>query len=186
MTPKGLAGLAAIMMLGACGGGGSDGFGFATRLGAAEEVFSDLEAEVVTPAPSVPAGGTALYRGYAAVVIDDDATSDLVLLGDAEVTADFSTDTITGGADNFEGGRDASDFARYDGALTLEDGAISGSSIDARLSGTLTGGGNTVVVDNALEGEFRGDPIEGIALGSQEDIRLNGTPRPGLILLGTR
>lgn len=84
----------------------------------------------------------------------------------------------------------------FSGTLTASDGTIGGrgpqASLDGRLSGTLTGGGDVVGVDTALRGALLGPDAEGLQvsspLGSLGNVSLNGVPvgASGVVIVAER
>lgn len=127
--------------------------------------FERLDGRAATPMAALPASGTARYFGVAGITISPGTAGESVLLGDANITANFGTNAVTGRL---------SDFGRYDGGisttsfsgvLTLQDGVIvtgDEAHVAGDVVGSLRGGGDTIEVDGAFEGVFGGNPIEGI------------------------
>lgn len=115
-------------------------------------VSSPLIIGVVTPLDDVPKGGTASYVGvggmrgrYSDVNVDSALSVPKSLLGDVNLTADFSTGTINGGFVNMvSGNTSVSDFD--------VDMSISESG---NISGTMSG-----IFNGKIKGEFAGPNAE--------------------------
>jgi hypothetical protein len=152
---------------------------------ALQDATGDL---AVTPVADLPVVGSATYEGTARIALDPPAGgTGSELIGEASITADFETATLTGQADGFYGTVNGGDVTSFDGTLFLSEGAIDasgagGDQIGASLNGTLSGGGDTLVVDGGVTGNFLGDPLllneppEALLLETTDDtgIRLNG------------
>jgi len=152
---------------------------------ALQDATGDL---AVTPVADLPVVGSATYEGTARIALDPPAGgTGSELIGEASITADFETATLTGQADGFYGTVNGGDVTSFDGTLFLSEGAIDasgagGDQIGASLNGTLSGGGDTLVVDGGVTGNFLGDPLllneppAALLLETTDDtgIRLNG------------
>lgn len=135
----------------------------------------------------VPTTGTASYSG----LINVNAGASANLSAGLEIDVDFATDALAAEQTSDFYANNSGTLVGYDGALTFANGKIQARGVDnsARLdiAGTLTGGGNTVIVDGEIFGKLVGTPIVGIsanttvaeaaALGVEEremNITLNG------------
>jgi hypothetical protein len=122
----------------------------------------DISGLAATPTVDVPVAGGATYTGNALMVIDTPGTTQLV--GVAALQADFGANSISGQLDDFHGVVNGGRITAFDGALALSNGQIARvpvQRVTADVTGTLTGGPDTVVVDAALQGTFRGAPAAG-------------------------
>lgn len=183
--------LAGMVLLGGCGE-----FTFTDTPTTDEEAFAALQAETValredvagltaTTPTMLPATGAAQYDGTALIALDPVGGAASELIGTATITADFAARTVAGQADGFVGTAAGADVTTFGGTLFLSGGAIDttgGDQIGAGLNGTLQGGGDTLVVDGSVEGNFLGDPaVLGIAppgmsleSGAETSFTLNG------------
>lgn len=160
-----------------------------------------------TLGPNVPSSGTATFDGYAAFLVTkpSDKNPSLALLSPATITADFANSKLSGSASAFTGrpidpssssGNYTGDAAAYSGQIALSNGCIgtacpSGTGaqrVGATAAGTLQGGGNTVVVNQALTGQFYGNPLSAIDLnGTSSSATLNGaTAKSSLDFVATK
>ncbi len=141
----------------------------------------------MTPGFDLPVEGSASYSGTARIGLDPlggGPASDLI--GDVEITVEFADTTLSGRAENFYGTIEGGEVTAFEGQLFLSQGVIdpdaTGDLIGANLNGTLSGGGDTLVIDGGVSGNFLGDPSgmnvppEAILLGSTENtgFTLNG------------
>lgn len=106
---------------------------------------------------SMPVAGSVSYGGHASVVYVQNGT-EVALLGQATVTANFTNQMISGQIDQVFGGTGLSDLQNYDGILAFDGqiGVRRPNSFDAVIAGTLADGGQTITVDGPLAGDFRG------------------------------
>lgn len=190
---------------------GCEEFSFSDPATTEEEAYLALQAETlalrdttellaVTDAVDLPVSGSATYEGTALIALDatsGGAASELI--GDASIVADFEAATISGQADGFYGTVDGGDVAAFEGTIFVSQGTIDSSNsgadqIAADVNGTLSGGGDTLVVDGAVAGNFLGDPLllneapEAVALGTDDatTFRLNGEGvTGGMEVIGT-
>lgn len=130
-----------------------------------------LESLFNTSTKAMPVTGSATYNGQSGLVLTSAAGEDFLLLGDARMLADFSTGTMAGTLGSFRGvilppgSGPASAAVDYSGVILLQNGAIGvvrANDFDADFGGTLTGGGNVIVVAGDIYGDFKGTPIRGI------------------------
>lgn len=198
-----VAGLAALA--------GCEEFSFSDPATTEEEAYLALQAETlalrdateflaVTDAVDLPVSGSATYEGTALIALDaptGGAASELI--GDASIVADFEAATVTGQADGFHGTVNGGDVAAFEGTVFLSQGAIDSSNVGndqiaADVNGTLSGGGDTLVVDGAVAGNFLGDPLllneapEALSLATDDatTFRLNGADvTGGMEIIGT-
>jgi hypothetical protein len=200
MVLKATATLCVVAMLGLAG---CDEFAFSDPPTSDQAAYAALQAETlslrdateslaVTPVAEIPLMGSAEYRGTAVVALDPlagGAASELI--GTARVTADFAASTVTGQADGFYGTINGGDVTGFDGQVFLSQGAIdrtgTAAQIGADVNGTLQGGGDTLVIDGAVAGNFLGDPLllneapEALSLATDDAtvLRLNGAAATG-------
>jgi hypothetical protein len=106
---------------------------------------------------SMPVAGSVIYGGHASVVYVQNGT-EVALLGQAVVTANFTNQMISGQVDQVFGGTGLTDLQNYDGVLTFDGqiGVRRPNSFDAVIAGTISGGGQVIAVDGPLIGDFRG------------------------------
>ena len=192
------------------GSAGCDQFAFDDPPTTDEQAFLALQQETlalqdatgnldVTPVADLPVVGSATYEGTARIALDPLAGgTGSELIGEASITADFETATLTGQADGFYGTVNGGEVTSFGGTLFLSEGAIDasragGDQIGANLNGTLSGGGNTLVVNGGITGNFLGDPPllnelpEALLLETTDEtgIRLNGdTVTGGVQIIG--
>lgn len=125
---------------------------------------------------SVPTSGTASYSG----LINVNAGAAANLSAGLDLDADFGAGTLTADQTTDFYANAGGTLQAYDGELTFSNGAVGLRGTDddgndilgargvanaARLdiAGTLTGGGNTVVVDGEIFGKLVGTPVVGIS-----------------------
>jgi hypothetical protein len=204
-TMRGALGLAILAMATGC-----DEFAFDDPPTTDEQAYLALQQETlalqdatgnldVTPVADLPVVGSATYEGTARIALDPLAGgTGSELIGEASITADFETATLTGQADGLYGTVNGGEVTSFDGTLFLSEGAIDaggegGDQIGANLNGTLSGGGDTLVVDGGVTGNFLGDPLllneppGALLLETTDDtgIRLNGdTVTGGVQIIG--
>lgn len=183
----------AVLGLGLLAGfAGCDEFAFDDPPSAAEQAYLALQDETlalgetiagldVTPAADLPVTGSATYSGTARIALDPLAGGEgSDLIGQVQITADFETASLSGQADGFHGSIDGGDVTAFDGQLFLSQGEIDasggGDQIGANLNGTLSGGGDTLVVDGGVTGNFLGEAPDALLLEAAEGtaFSLNG------------
>lgn len=139
--------------------------------------FADVKDQVdnLTTTTTMPTSGSGVYDGNAVIGADYGANDNVVLLGDAELTATFTNTggTLVGTLDNFSGlvltdtqrtqvenGNVPDDIIRAaknaSGTVAISSGTIAGSAVAANSSGTIRMDGSDYVVSGDLIGEFRG------------------------------
>lgn len=145
-----------------------------------------LEDRSNTEFARVPTFGTATYTGFAGVLLNDPARP-VTLIGDARIEMDFDADNITGELTSFRG-EQAGAVGDYAGTVLLSAGDIAATrpnDFTFDYDGTLTGQGNTIVLDGNADGVFKGTrlnpanpPVYGILATSDpgDTALLNGTP----------
>jgi hypothetical protein len=205
MRLTGALGITALAMLAGC-----DEFAFSEPATTEQESYAALQAEtlalrdatedlVVTPLADLPTTGTATYEGTALIALDAiGGGSASELIGTAAITADFAASTLSGEAGGFYGTVDGGEVAAFEGQIFVSQGTINrtgtGDQIGADVNGTLQGGGDTLVVDGTVAGNFLGDPLllneapEALAIGTEAgtEFRLNGTAvTGGMEIIGT-
>jgi uncharacterized protein (DUF2345 family) len=198
--------LLALVTVAAC-----EEFSFSDPATTEDEAYLALQAETlalrdateflaVTDAVDLPNTGSATYEGTALIALDAPAggvASELI--GDASIVADFEAATVSGQADGFYGTVNGGDVAAFEGTIFVSQGAIDSSNVGndqiaADVNGTLSGGGDTLVVDGAVAGNFLGDPLllneapEALSLATDDatTFRLNGEDvTGGMEVIGT-
>ncbi len=136
----------------------------------------------------VPETGTANYSGL--ININAGPTADLTAgLG---IVANFANETMFATQTTDFYADDAGTLQEYDGSLTFDTGRINARGVpnSARLdiAGTLTGGGNTVVVDGEIFGALVGTPVVGISANTtvaEAAARTNADRAMNITLNGT-
>ena len=154
----------------------------------------------------MPTKGTAIYKGYALVAVNRNNASPglprLSLEGTATLNVDFAKGAASGAATNFVGGASGNlntvtgayiftaPPIAYPGTISITNGCIGiangcGSvtrpnQLQANFSGTLKGGGNTLVTSGRLLADFKGTPIQGVAVSGDPSIAttINGVAMP--------
>jgi len=196
MKVQALAAVAALLLAGCGGGGGTLGQNppqdFLTAKTAYEAVEGRLAARSNTAyvppfIEGMPSSGTATYRGYVFADLQT-PSQNTELYGQATITANFapSGGTMSGTASNFFGKDNSGAEASYAGQLTFSNGVINvdrKNDFDLNYSGTLTGNGDTVVLSGKIDGDFKGDPIRGIYGTDTMTGTVNGTGYPGNLIL---
>lgn len=148
----------------------------------------EIAGVAITDVADLPAEGSATYDGTALIALNAPAGGGVAseLIGTATVTADFAAATVSGNADGFYGTVNGSEVGAYEGELFLSMGGIdtsgTGNQVTADANGVLQGGGDTLVIDGTVTGNFLGDagllnePPPAIALeeGVGTEFTLNG------------
>ncbi len=151
--------------LSACMGGGNDdnpvdtgtGMSFAELEALQTDLIDQVVAAGVTPSDMVPDTGDATYNGTMLLLLMDG--SDDGVLGDAEVTVDFMSNAVGGGAENFydlEGNATAGSVA-IENAVIVD---VLGSFIAGEVNGTVTFAAGALAVSTGLAGNFSGANVE--------------------------
>jgi hypothetical protein len=153
-----------------------------------QEDFVTTAGELALLAPTLdadlPLNGTATYTGQTQILLDT-TTRATDLVGDASLTADFAAGTVDGTLSGFYGSIDGGEIGAKSGDIVVSYGEIDAANADevyVEVDGVLTDADNVLVVDAALAGTFRGDPVlldeapAGIVLNSTGDteFELNG------------
>ncbi len=103
------------------------------------------------------------------------------------MTVNFANDQVRGTFDDFAQYDGGISFTNYGGELTMADGVIGGTNpgdITGTVRGTLSGGGDTIVVDAEMDTAFIGNPIMGIlgeSIDSQTTITVDGAGVDGRV-----
>jgi hypothetical protein len=161
---------------------------------ATHDALTDLSNSAFT---AIPKTGTARFKGYVNFTSTaSDYKTVMSLLGDAQLTADFSKASISGTATNFvkvtqqtAPHRAILAADRAAGTLSITQGQIGvgvANDVQMEISGTLKTPKETIEVLNTLGGKFVGSPIRGLAANSaayttivtgrnEQDITINGT-----------
>ena len=162
------------------------------------EAISDRYAppRLVTTPLNMPDTGSATYTGVAAVVVETPATM-TVLAGEASIVAEFGTNTLSGSMTNFigvsgpnvENPPDAvlDGATPYAGTLAVTNGTIGSivaSGVSADFAGSLTGGGNVIVMNGTMIGQFIGNPNP-LGLLMQSNDGTSTTTLNGAVVDGT-
>jgi hypothetical protein len=166
---------AAIVLVAGGGGGGAN----EPTFGELGDEFLDLaerspviEGERFV-ASNLPEMGGAKYNGVIGIF---SSSEEFALLGDLDMTASFSDDTISGGADSFSD----SEGDTYSGRIPIRNGMIfrddlaEFATFEADFNGDLVFDptGDIIAVNTFMEGDFFGDQYEfvgGILTGTLSD-----------------
>lgn len=129
------------------------------------------------------ARGTMNFSGEGTVIAGP-ANDGAVLVGDADLTVRFGTNSsVSGSISNFAGVggvnaniRNSGTLAPYSGRITLSGGSVgAGNRMEVDYRGTLRGNGDTMVFDGNMTGGFLGNPsITGVTAVAQEPSTYNG------------
>ena len=172
----------------------------AVKLGRTLNDFEDVKSEVnaLDATTSMPTSGSATYTGTTQITgsFDD---SNVVVLGDTTMTANFATARITGEIDDIVGA-DLNDrqkerfddgklgaFAiarvaeRGDGSIEIKNGVITGNTFTAETDGAFFMDGLNYRVEGGVDGEFRGSGANAISAedGAGFSFSRNGTEATG-------
>ncbi|SEV94747.1 hypothetical protein SAMN04488515_0357 [Cognatiyoonia koreensis] len=125
---------------------------------------------------SAVAMGTATFEGTTAMVFVTGAGT-RTLVGDADISADFDRQIVSGRLHSFAGLESGVD---YNGSFSLSNGEIGGTrpnTFSADFGGSLTGGGvNQIVANGSIDGVFKGTPVRGLTATGQTDfVNFNGS-----------
>lgn len=178
--------LLAVTLVAGCGGGGeTPNDVLQNKLDSysalSDQIYGDGTAAnpglVHTSVTNMPTSGTATFVGQAGVIVGRSTDPELsaVLFGDATVTADFDTSTLTGSATNFYGARTnpitgdpVEPVGAYSGTLALSSGCIGATACSGTVSnpyeaaavvgGSLSRDGHSIGVSTPVTGEIRGNP----------------------------
>ena len=183
-----------LLALAACGGGGGGGGGggftvptplfsdippgFDSRATLFEDATAALDARSNTAfigpdvIEGIPDSGEVDFLGllYVNAATPGTATE---LYGQANLTANFGSQTMTGTLSDFFGVDRTGTEDAYSGSLAVTGGVI-GKPALAQVNdfafdyaGTLTGNGEDVTLEGTVDGKFKADPIRGL-LGSDD------------------
>ncbi|WP_439155619.1 hypothetical protein [Yoonia sp.] len=181
--------LAATFALVGCGGGDGGGSGINPQLSRLDiyeaqklRVLGDTGTGVmgvaVTDAGAMPPTGTADFAGFATLRVE--AETPLVLFGDAQVNVGFDAGLASGQIDAVFGTDRSGRVVDYTGAIVLDAGVVGGdvpSDLQLDYGGVLTAAGETLILDGAVTGDFRGTPVAAISLSALEAVVAhNGLP----------
>jgi hypothetical protein len=151
---------------------------------ASDFVDKQNEVDALSTTSTMPTGGSANYDGEAIVGADFGSDRNVALLGDASLTATFTSGggTVVGELDNFSGlvltdsqvtalnngTADTGTLIRAAkaarGSFAINSGVIAGTAIAAGTSGTVRMDGKDYEVSGDVAGEFRGDNAAAIKL----------------------
>lgn len=190
--------LAATFALAGCGGGGGDGGGSGinpqlARLDIYEaqkrRVLGDPGAGVigvaVTDTGAMPPTGTVDFAGFATLRVEAD--NPLVMFGDAQVSVGFDARQASGQIDAVFGTVGSGQVVDYAGAIVLDAGVVGGdvpSDLKLDYGGVLTAAGETLILDGAVMGDFRGTPVAAISLSALEAVvDHNGLPTNATLVI---
>ena len=141
-----------------------------------------------TDEKDMPTQGTATYNGIGSVAFVT-SNAAFMALGNVELRVNFGNSMITGTMDNFIG-RDPSVVEQaYSGTLValgdIGSGTLNGNRFALVVGGSLTGPGQTILVNNDLFGGFRGTDYRTIlaTTNSGDTITVNGVAVPGQVLI---
>lgn len=130
--------------------------------------------------------GTATYEGVAVLGVQSELISGAVMLGDAELTADFDSGKLSGEVTDFVGlpienaaaqaatvfispSSVLGDLKRAEGSVSILEGEITAGALENELSGTVTLDGVAYGVGGTVEGEVIGDAGEALRLEGDEE-----------------
>lgn len=176
--------LTSLVILSACGGGGSTAFEkFQTRLENDAETGSRLFQTPGTAWASMPLAGSADYNGSAAIFIDpvyQTDSDDILIIGDTHLTANFGAGTMTGRIDNMTAATNMTetdaDIYGVSGQIGIGGaGSIIGDDEDDNFTnlpnewradyyGNIGFNGNSYEVEGSIDGRFvgtRANPAQG-------------------------
>ncbi|MCQ0971678.1 hypothetical protein MLD63_14740 [Paracoccus sp. TK19116] len=179
--------LSAIGFVTACGGGSSDGGGgtpsylslvnqqreFAVQYAADGTVADDF-----TPIAQLPRGGTARYEGAGSFRVGPSGTAPQAV-GEAEVVADFSEDTVSATVDNFR----RRDNSPTNGSIKV-DANMEGSLMVGRARGTVNVNGRNHSISDQAVGGFLGSGGKDVVITSSG--RTDRLDNYGLLITGSR
>ncbi|MEL6640786.1 MAG: hypothetical protein AAFP98_05670 [Pseudomonadota bacterium] len=146
----------------------TDAVNFATALDTFQDDVADVDGRPLddynfTKFTDVPSTGTASYSGF----INVNAGPSADLTAGLDVDVNFVSEALTADQTTDFFANSNGDLVAYNGELTFTNGKIQARGVDnsARLdiAGTLTGAGNSVVVDGEIFGKLVGTPIVGIS-----------------------
>lgn len=155
-------------VLAACGSGGGDDDNPLAEYTQDSDRAVALVAETSmmreTDPSRMPTQGRADYDGVVGMAFGGQpaSLSEARMIGDLDMTADFTNNRISGEMDDFNtrGGRE------IQGELRMTNGRISGSGFDSDISGRLTGGGRSPGnVSGNISGDFLGRNADAISGG---------------------
>ena len=167
MKTKLIASLPVLALLAACGGGGTSA-NFATKGVQAANLVADYGSAPLTSIANMPSG-TYNYTGVGGFVFgnrtNEYIATQALALGDVNLQANFTTNTISGSLTNFV------DYNNIPGAgqVNLRNGVINGNVFSADATGSVTANGIPLVVQADLVGGFYGNSANAV-LG-----RMDGT-----------
>jgi len=167
MKTKLFASLPVLSLLAACGGGGTSA-NFATKGVQAANLVADYGSAPLTSIANMPSG-TYNYTGVGGFVFgnrtNEYIATQALALGDVNLQANFTTNTISGSLTNFV------DYNNIPGAgqVNLRNGVINGNVFSADATGSVTENGIPLVVQADLVGGFYGNSANAV-LG-----RMDGT-----------
>ena len=200
--PKRIFSILLMLPIIACGGGGSSP-NLTKKLGSSEptsigvlraQEFSRLsqEARELSPTPNLPSGGSVSYDGFASLKLDSRSLSDgseFILNGPSTINVNFSTNEVSGWAEDFYGTRTdgGANLTRYDGTLSLANGNIISSSVVAgELAGTLNSADNSLNIQASTIGTIRGTDNQKVYMISDTDassFKVNELAADGEVIL---
>lgn len=158
--------ITALATLAACGGG-SSGDSFESRVGRAEAQLERVVDMSPTGRANMPLVGSATFNGNAGLSIGED----IAILGDARLTANFQSETMTGSISNMQGASGNNPVTGVNGTITIggRESVVGDDFDDNRTNahnewyadylGTLQFEGDRYVVEGALDGLFMGNRV---------------------------
>ncbi|MFD1882810.1 transferrin-binding protein-like solute binding protein [Paracoccus pacificus] len=157
-----------ITGLSACGGGGgggrNDGPSFADIARSGDKILYRYEGTPATALANMPTSGKAGYRGVVGVDVDNDNKNrasfrDMDAVGEAKLTADFGSSSVTGKLDNFKG---RNGYGKVSGTMNVS-GRIVGNRISGLTSGVMkVPGQETAAIGTTFGGGFKGTGAESL------------------------
>lgn len=201
---------AALITLAACGGGGGGGGGGGFDI--PDPTLADLppgvdaRAALYTAASArlgarsntafiepyiegMPSSGTADFVGIL-YVLSTTPGSNTELYGQADLTANFSSSTMSGSLTDFFGTDRTGAEDAYTGSLAVSGGVIGKPALDRQndfafdYDGTLTGNGESIALSGTVDGKFKADPILGLlGVDVAPTVEIDGTPYTSVVAL---
>ncbi|NDV00462.1 hypothetical protein [Pseudoroseicyclus tamaricis] len=127
-------------------------------------------------ATNLPVSGTSTYRGGFAGSLGNDE-EEVGLQGDATLMVNFGNQDVSGRFDGITGYEESGDSFPVSGGFELEGAFRHGHRISGDLSGTISDGSETAVIDGTLDAKLTGNGASGVLgtfEGSAGDLDLSG------------
>ncbi|QMU58260.1 MAG: hypothetical protein GKR98_08675 [Boseongicola sp.] len=161
-----------LLALSACGGGGGSNFGAADYAAFA----SDPNLGALTPDATVDAlNSSPTYNGYSSLIVGSGLDA-VFYYGTLNVSANFSSNTLTGSTGNFtryysaiaspSNGQSASGSIALNGTIT----PLDNTTFDGSIGGTAIGSIDGTTVNGDLTGRFTGLNAEGVSVTIDDSV----------------